>query len=141
MGRKLSRNAPCPCGSGKAYKQCCLRKGIEWRLDGAGQPVQSVPLDDETRDALQTHIGELEDAKGAPLDPDDLLFPELADLSEEELLGRLAQRLREAGVDPAFVYAFERTGLLVTDANWDRIPEVDREAWMQAVQEYRDRQN
>ena len=23
----ISRNAPCPCGSGKKYKQCCLRKG------------------------------------------------------------------------------------------------------------------
>jgi hypothetical protein len=22
-----SRNAPCPCGSGKKYKQCCMRKG------------------------------------------------------------------------------------------------------------------
>jgi hypothetical protein len=24
---KLSRNAPCPCGSGKKYKHCCLGKG------------------------------------------------------------------------------------------------------------------
>jgi hypothetical protein len=23
-----SRNSPCPCGSGKKYKQCCLRRGI-----------------------------------------------------------------------------------------------------------------
>lgn len=23
---KIGRNAPCPCGSGKKYKQCCLRK-------------------------------------------------------------------------------------------------------------------
>jgi len=25
-GKKLSRNAPCPCGSGKKYKHCCLQK-------------------------------------------------------------------------------------------------------------------
>ena len=25
---KISRNAPCPCGSGKKYKYCCLGKGI-----------------------------------------------------------------------------------------------------------------
>ena len=24
--KKVSRNSPCPCGSGKKYKQCCLRK-------------------------------------------------------------------------------------------------------------------
>lgn len=25
-GRKIGRNDPCPCGSGKKYKQCCMRK-------------------------------------------------------------------------------------------------------------------
>ena len=23
---KISRNAPCPCGSGKKYKKCCINK-------------------------------------------------------------------------------------------------------------------
>ncbi|MCD6389209.1 MAG: SEC-C domain-containing protein [Desulfobulbaceae bacterium] len=23
---KIGRNQPCPCGSGKKYKKCCLRK-------------------------------------------------------------------------------------------------------------------
>lgn len=30
--KKLSRNAPCPCGSGKKYKKCCLPKEEESRL-------------------------------------------------------------------------------------------------------------
>lgn len=25
-GRKIGRNDPCPCGSGKKYKKCCLKK-------------------------------------------------------------------------------------------------------------------
>lgn len=25
--KKISRNAPCPCGSGKKYKNCCLSTG------------------------------------------------------------------------------------------------------------------
>ena len=24
---KIGRNDPCPCGSGKKYKQCCLHEG------------------------------------------------------------------------------------------------------------------
>jgi uncharacterized protein YecA (UPF0149 family) len=24
LSPKISRNAPCPCGSGKKYKHCCL---------------------------------------------------------------------------------------------------------------------
>jgi len=26
--RKVGRNEPCPCGSGKKYKQCCGRAGV-----------------------------------------------------------------------------------------------------------------
>jgi preprotein translocase subunit SecA len=26
-GQKVGRNEPCPCGSGKKYKKCCLAKG------------------------------------------------------------------------------------------------------------------
>ena len=26
VGKKVGRNDPCPCGSGKKYKQCCLKK-------------------------------------------------------------------------------------------------------------------
>ena len=26
--KKIGRNEPCPCGSGKKFKRCCLGKGI-----------------------------------------------------------------------------------------------------------------
>jgi preprotein translocase subunit SecA len=26
VGRKVGRNDPCPCGSGKKFKACCMRK-------------------------------------------------------------------------------------------------------------------
>lgn len=29
MNEKIGRNDPCPCGSGKKYKQCCLIKSQE----------------------------------------------------------------------------------------------------------------
>jgi hypothetical protein len=31
---KISRNDPCPCGSGKKYKKCCLGKDIERQQSG-----------------------------------------------------------------------------------------------------------
>jgi preprotein translocase subunit SecA len=27
-GEKASRNDPCPCGSGKKFKNCCMRKQV-----------------------------------------------------------------------------------------------------------------
>jgi len=38
---RVSRNDPCPCGSGKKYKHCCLRKGI-----AASSPRPSHSLTD-----------------------------------------------------------------------------------------------
>jgi hypothetical protein len=34
--KKVSRNDPCPCGSGKKYKACCYGTGVEDDL-GSGQ--------------------------------------------------------------------------------------------------------
>lgn len=28
MTEKIGRNDPCPCGSGKKYKQCCMKKQL-----------------------------------------------------------------------------------------------------------------
>ena len=28
MDKKISRNDPCPCGSGKKYKNCCIGKPV-----------------------------------------------------------------------------------------------------------------
>jgi uncharacterized protein YecA (UPF0149 family) len=30
-GKKVGRNDPCPCGSGKKYKRCCLLKETQAR--------------------------------------------------------------------------------------------------------------
>jgi hypothetical protein len=30
--KKPSRNAPCPCGSGRKYKNCCYGQGVEGDL-------------------------------------------------------------------------------------------------------------
>jgi hypothetical protein len=40
--KKLSRNAPCPCGSGKKYKHCCYRNTGAGELDlgRTSQPPQ-----------------------------------------------------------------------------------------------------
>ena len=51
--RKVSRNAPCPCGSGKKYKQCCLSKDFEWLEDDDGNIFKSMPISDEMAEILE----------------------------------------------------------------------------------------
>lgn len=38
-GQGLGRNAPCPCGSGKKYKHCCLAEGLETEAEGTESQV------------------------------------------------------------------------------------------------------
>jgi hypothetical protein len=38
--KKLSRNARCPCGSGKKYKHCCYGKRFDYEEDHESKPPQ-----------------------------------------------------------------------------------------------------
>jgi hypothetical protein len=35
----ISRNDPCPCGSGKKFKNCCISKNIDWDARQSGLPM------------------------------------------------------------------------------------------------------
>lgn len=45
---KIGRNDPCPCGSGRKYKKCCLNRYRYARLDELIQksvaPIKSISL-------------------------------------------------------------------------------------------------
>lgn len=43
VANKIGRNEACPCGSGKKYKQCCLRKGVNDPYARRG-PVLATPV-------------------------------------------------------------------------------------------------
>jgi hypothetical protein len=65
MGGSISRNAPCPCGSGRKHKRCCLadeeRAVREARFDDAvGRRIQdwsSRTFDDDITAALEEFVG------------------------------------------------------------------------------------
>jgi len=56
---KIGRNDPCPCGSGKKYKKCCLPKE---RAAGRPQPRASQPFDSPLAEGLPEGLPLLVDA-------------------------------------------------------------------------------
>ena len=54
--------------------------------------------------------------------PDDPIF---FDLDEDKLRDDTASAMRAAGIRPALIYAYEETGLIVTQENRRLIPEND----------------
>lgn len=71
---KIERNAPCPCGSGKKYKKCCLQLTSQADKERARLRAEPVPLEviDEELDSLDElsnhvvdliHAGRLDEAE------------------------------------------------------------------------------
>jgi hypothetical protein len=135
--RRSSRNAPCPCGSGKKYKHCCLSKGFDWVQDDQGQTARQVPLSAEMVALLDQQRQQFRQRFGRDPGPDDLLFQGAPPLEQVE--HHLVQAMRQAGLDPALIHAFEQTGLLVSEDNRHLIPDNDLQAWDDAVADYRRR--
>jgi len=88
---KVGRNDPCPCGSGKKFKRCCLDAK---RLD--------APSSEELQDdALEFVAAALEEAEGEMLAYDPFVEPDpeqwLA-LDEEERIDLVMEYHRRAGI-------------------------------------------
>jgi len=47
--------------------------------------------------------------------------------------------MKAVGVDPALIYASNKTGLVVTDMNVNMMTDIDLAEWEDAIQEYHDR--
>lgn len=49
---------------------------------------------------------------------------------------KMIQAMRDNGADPAYIYAFEKTGLLVFQETMDMLEPDELESWAQAYEEY-----
>jgi hypothetical protein len=132
--KKVSRNAPCPCGSGKKYKKCCWGKGFDYEEDGDGTILKSIPMSEEVVALLDEQRQRFPDEHGREPSPDDPVF---FDLPHPERVEHLTvQAMKAAGIDPAFIYAFEKTGRLVTEQNRHLLSDGALDEWQAAVEEY-----
>lgn len=133
--KRLPGDAPCPCGSGKTYGDCCGGKGFEWRVDDEGEVFRSVPISEELADLLRQANESPEGTQSGAARPDNLLFADLGPLEHVE--HDMVEAMKKIGVDPALIYAFEKTGLIVSEENQHLIPDVQMREWEAAVEEYR----
>jgi hypothetical protein len=100
-----------------------------------------VPRDAETADALREQIEAFVEKFGREPGPEDPLFfdpdsdtPRPVD--HDKLRDATVQAMVAAGIDPRLIYAFTRTGLLVTEENLERLDARARREWQAALEEY-----
>jgi len=136
--KKLSRNAPCPCASGKKYGRCCFDKGFDYLVDDDGNIVKSIPVSDELAAMIEEQKRRFVEKYGREPTEGDSLFFDMPPLEHVEHF--MVEGMKKAGLDPAIIYAFEKTGLLVTEANEHLISDKDRAEWDAAILEYQAKQ-
>jgi hypothetical protein len=132
MAKKVSRNAPCPCGSGKKYKQCCLRKDFDWVQLEDGSVARSLPMSDEMMSLAEVLRQSYRAKHGR--DPE-RLFEGAPPL---ELIEHwTVEAMKKSEIDPALIYAYEKTnGLLLSARTENKVPDSDIAEWEAAIDEY-----
>ena len=131
---KLSRNSPCPCGSGKKYKHCCFGKEFDFVEEDDGTIYKSIPLSDEMTEFLDEHRQAFIEEHGREPGPNDRVFGNMPPLEHVE--HQMVEAMKEAELDPAFIYAFEKTGRIVGEHNQDLLTDEELEEWVAAIEEY-----
>jgi hypothetical protein len=140
--QKIGRNDPCPCGSGKKYKKCCIDK-IEAEKKLIQQEIDAVLAADLDEDWLDDELEELSNS-----------VPDLVEEQHFDEALAVCERLREEwpevvdGLDrAAFVHEamghhalaldFYRQALEFTERpdQYDGFDEDLRQEWRDKIQE------
>lgn len=111
--RKISRNDPCPCGSGKKFKHCCLGKDIDWEArkaagtrrllpSSAPRPRAAPPSDFSALGPYRVIDARLKEIAKAGSGPADLkgLVERLSDTTPDDERMRIYRAVRAAAILP-----------------------------------------
>jgi hypothetical protein len=131
--KKLSRNAPCPCGSGKKYKKCCYGKEFDFEEDDQGNVFKSVPISEEMAGVFKEQRRKFVEKYGREPGPNDQIFFDMP--HPEHIEHMTVEAMKAAGIDPAMIYAYEKTGTLVTEDNQNLLSDADLDEWQAAIEE------
>ena len=137
--KKLPLNALCPRGSEKKYGDCCHGKDFKWLVDDEGNILKSVPVSEKLTEVIEEQRQKFIEQHGREPGPGDNLLFDMPPLEHAEHF--MVQAMKQAGLHPAIIYAFEKTGLIVTEQNQHLLSENDLAEWEAAIQEYETRQD
>jgi hypothetical protein len=102
---------------------------------------RQVKLDPEGAAIVRRQIEQFRKKFGRDPGPGDpLFFDPDADhprrLQLEPLEAGMVRTMKDAGIRPEIIYAFEKTGRLVTETNYKNLSKADLAEWEAAIDEY-----
>ena len=133
---KVGRNDACPCGSGNKFKKCCLGKPFSWETDDSGEAIQAFPVEGRLEELLNEMDEEFKRHFERPPRGNDALFLAKHYYSEDDVKRKTIEAMEKTGMDPAFIYAYRKTGYLLTETSKDRATGAAIKEWNDAVDEF-----
>ena len=103
---------------------------------------KTVKLSPEAMQVLEQQRHAFREKFGCDPGPDDPVFfdPDCdtpQPMSEAKHCSSVVNAMQKAGIAPAHIYAYLKTGMIITAVNQDLFSDDDIEEWRQAVGEYR----
>ena len=125
-------------------KRLAEHVGRRKRSRQVDQNENSIPINQETAEIIVQQKKLFREQFGHEPGPDDPLFfdpsiavPQfLSDESTDEIWKSLLQAAGDSGIDPAIVYAMNKTGRIVTETNVHFLADAELQEWNDAVDEY-----
>jgi hypothetical protein len=114
------------------------------RSHQVGEDERIIPIHHETAEIIAQQKKLFREQFGREPGPHDPLFfdpgvatPQfLSDESTDEIWKSLLQAAGDSGIDPAIVYAMNKTGRIVTETNVHFLTDAELQEWNDAVDEY-----
>jgi hypothetical protein len=102
---------------------------------------RNVRMNRMTADAVAAQLKAFQRKFGREPGPDDPVFFDPNASSPQPLSGFEIDRqivilMEAAGIPPELIYAFKRTGLLVAEESYATLPEAERRAYIEALEEF-----
>ena len=100
-----------------------------------------IKLDGQARDAIHLQLLAFKKKFGRDPGPDDpVFFDPDADtpqfLNQNAMADLIQDAMVKAGIEPAKIYAFRKTGMLLSEDNLDKWTRSDLKKWADAVEEF-----
>ncbi len=133
---EVAPNSHCPCESGKRYGNCCKKKQFKWVVDDRGNFSRRAPISDEAAEILRHARAQFEGTFGRSPRKADVVFVEKYYISDKEMTRQALRAMKAAGSRPELVYAYKKTGRLVTSKNKNMLTAAELKEWNNAFDEY-----
>ena len=114
--------------------ECSYAKAAQLVQGPDGELAHELPIGPELGEILQRQREKFVAGYGREPGPDDPIFFDAP--SDDEYDAAVTKAMEQAGVAPQVIYAFRKTGRIITEENAKFVPATALEAWQHAIDEY-----